>query len=70
MLGIENKEKDLSIGVAYMHYRKKPCLVVRRGNVQTKYASFNDIESAYLFLDEFTELLNMPKQDWRKEIIN
>lgn len=33
---------DTTIGVAYMPPRIKPCLVIQKGNVLTKVASFND----------------------------
>lgn len=43
---------SFSIGVDYdMPYRKKPCLVVMQGNEECKYASFNDKESADMFLN-------------------
>ena len=52
------------IGIGYIPYRLKPCLVIREGNAITKYASFNNTESAREFMDAFTEFLGMPKIDW------
>ena len=50
--------EDLVIGVEYnMPYRKKPCLVVMRGNAMVKYATFNNVYSAEEFMKIFQDFL-------------
>jgi len=52
----------VSIGVeTEMPYRKKPCLVVKKGNTGTKYASFNNMESAQEFMNIFAEFVGAEK---------
>ena len=53
MVGISKRVggRKLTIGVSSMPYRKKACLVVEEGNTLTKYATFNNDESAYEFMD-------------------
>lgn len=51
MYGI--KKNDITICVSDMSYRKKKCLCVECGNTLTKYATFNNDESA----DEFMKIL-------------
>lgn len=66
MLGITNEAKDMTVCVSYLPGRKKPCLSVIRGNVETKYASFDNEESAYEFIEELMEILNLQKEDVRE----
>lgn len=55
MIGI--KGKNLTIGIAKLPERKKPCLVVCEGNVMTKVASFNDEESVRWFASKLEQLM-------------
>lgn len=66
MVGITKRtdKRKLTIGVTDMPYRKKPCLVVQEGNTLTKYASFNNEESAYEFMDLFCEFMGVERIDW------
>ena len=66
MVGISKltDKRKLTIGVACMPYRKKPCLVVQEGNELTKYASFNNDESAYEFMDLFCDFMGVERIDW------
>lgn len=57
----ENRVKDIGIGILDMKpARKKPCLVVRKGNQVIKVASFNNEESAVWFDEVFSEFLEIP----------
>lgn len=67
MTGYTNKNIDKSIGIGYMHQRLKPCLILREGNVETKLASFNNSESARLFIDSLAEIFNLEKTDWTSD---
>ena len=60
----ECKGKKIEIGVSYMPYRTKPCLVVCDGNAVTKYASFNNEYAAREFMDMFADFVGMPRIDW------
>lgn len=55
---------DIAIGVEYMPYRQKPCLVIKEGNAITKYASFNNEESAREFMDLMAYIVGFEKFDW------
>lgn len=57
-------ERKLSIGVSAMPYRKKLCLVVEEGNTLTKYATFNNDEAAYAFMDLFCDFIGVDRIDW------
>ncbi len=57
-------ERKLIIGVSEMPYRKKLCLVVEEGNTRTKYATFNNDESAYEFMDVFCDFMGIERIDW------
>ena len=57
----KNRVKDIGIGIMDMKpARKKPCLVVQKGNQIIKVASFNNEESAVWFNDVFSEFLEIP----------
>ena len=66
MVGITklNGDRKLTIGVSPMPYRKKLCLVVEEGNTLTKYATFNNEESAYAFMDVFADFMGVERIDW------
>lgn len=66
MVGItkRNGNRKLTIGVATMPYRKKLCLVVEEGNTLTKYATFNNDESAYEFMNLFADFMGIERIDW------
>ena len=66
MVGItkRNGNRKITIGVSTMPYRKKLCLVVEEGNARTKYATFNNNESAYEFMDLFCDFMGVEKADW------
>lgn len=51
MIGISTmiKGEKVMIGIDTIPYRKKPCLVVIKGNCETKYASFNNEKAAEEF---------------------
>ena len=57
-------DKKITIGVSAMPGRKKLCLVVEEGNVLTKYASFNNDEAAYMFMDIFADFIGAERIDW------
>lgn len=66
MVGYKKRigETMVTIAVATMPYRKKPCLVVQKGNTIAKYASFNDDECAYKFMDIFADFIGAERIDW------
>lgn len=66
MLGISARigERKLTIGVSTMPYRKKLCLVVEEGNTLTKYATFNNEEAAYAFMDIFCDFAGVERIEW------
>lgn len=66
MVGItkRNGDRKLTIGVSTMPYRKKPSLVVEEGNTLTKYATFNNEEAAYAFMDLFADFIGIERIDW------
>lgn len=66
MVGISKRTGDrkLTIGVSDMPYRKKLCLVVEEGNMLTKYATFNNEEAAYQFMDLFADFMGVERIDW------
>ena len=66
MIGYSKRSDNnkISIGVSTMPYRKKLCLVVERGNTLTKYATFNNEEAAYEFMDIFAEFIGAEKIEW------
>lgn len=66
MVGISKRAGDrkLTIGVSEMPYRKKLCLVVEEGNALTKYATFNNEEAAYMFMDLFADFMGVERIDW------
>ena len=66
MVGISKVtgERKLTIGISTMPYRKKLCLVVEEGNTRTKYATFNNEESAYEFMDLFCDFMGVERIDW------
>ncbi len=57
-------DKEIIIGIAAMPYRKKLCLVVQEGNCLTKYATFNNDRSAYLFMDIFADFIGAERFEW------
>ena len=59
-----NGDRKLTIGVSTMPYRKKLCLVVEEGNTLTKYATFNNEEAAYAFMDLFVDFIGSERIDW------
>lgn len=66
MIGITKRtgKRRLTIGVSTMPYRKKLCLVVEEGNTLTKYATFNNEEAAYAFMDLFADFMGVERIDW------
>lgn len=66
MVGFQKRvgEKKITIGVSTMPGRKKLCLVVEEGNELTKYASFNNEEAAYLFMDIFADFIGAERIEW------
>ena len=66
MVGItkRNGDRKLTIGVSTMPYRKKLCLVVEEGNTITKYATFNNEEAAYEFMDLFADFTGVERIEW------
>ena len=70
MIGYSNTEKkDIALGIDYMSERKKPCLVLKEGNIYTKLASFNNEVSARAFMDVLAKLLNAEKIDWKADYV-
>ena len=66
MVGItkRNGYRNMTIGVSTMPYRKKLCLVVEEGNTLTKYATFNNEEAAYEFMDLFADFIGVERIEW------
>ena len=66
MVGItkRNGYRKMTIGVSTMPYRKKLCLVVEEGNTLTKYATFNNEEAAYEFMDLFADFIGVERIEW------
>ena len=56
--------RSIAIGVSIMPYRKKLCLVVEEGNTLTKYATFNNEQSAYEFMDIFADFISAKRIEW------
>lgn len=63
MFGIGKRmgERILAIGVSEMPHRKKLCLVVGDGNKRTKYATFNNTEAAYEFMDLLCDFVGVER---------
>lgn len=57
-------ERKIAIGVSDMPGRKKLCLVVEEGNALTKYASFNNDEAAYAFMDILADFIGAERIEW------
>lgn len=66
MIGYQREidSKKITIGVSTMPNRKKLCLVVSGGNYITKYATFNNEEVAYEFMDIFADFIGTERIDW------
>lgn len=66
MVGItkRNGYRKMTIGVSTMPYRKNLCLVVEEGNTLTKYATFNNEEAAYEFMDLFADFIGVERIEW------
>lgn len=56
--------RKITIGIGILPDRKKPCLMIREGNVSTKYASFNNDEAAYKFMDIFADFIGAERIEW------
>ena len=69
MFGFESANENILIGVSYLPRRKKPCLIIRKGNTITKYASFNDDQAAKEFMDILANFMGFPRIDWNIEDI-
>lgn len=54
---------DKGFGVMGMPYRKKPCLAVREGNAYTKVASFNNEQSAEIFMDFVADFFDVKRKE-------
>lgn len=63
MVGISKRtgNRKLTIGVSKVPYRKKLCLVVEEGNTLTKYATFDNEEAAYKFMDLFCDFMDVER---------
>ena len=53
---IKSNGQPTTLGIAHLSRRKKPCLVLVKDNKLVKLASFNDDNSARLFLDAMLKL--------------
>lgn len=51
------KKGDTSIEAVTISVYKKPCLCITKGNVLTKYASFNSEEAAWEFMQLLAEFV-------------
>ncbi len=60
-VGIQNN--GIFIGAVYVPNRKKPCLVVERGDQYTVIGSFINTASTEYFEKSLRELLNVPEQE-------
>lgn len=61
--GIRNDNLDRTIGVGTMPNRKKLCLIIQEGNCETKYATFNNNESATEFMIKLAEMVGLEWSD-------
>lgn len=52
---------DTSIGAATYLDRKRPAIIVQRGNSASVYGYFKDANCAKLFMDELAELVGAKK---------
>lgn len=50
-----------------MPERRKPCLCIQMGNVITKVASFNDYNSAKVYMDFMAEMFNLTPIEWNSD---
>lgn len=57
--GIRNDNLDMTIGVGTMPNRKKLCLIIQEGNCETKYATFNNDESAKEFMEKLANMVGL-----------
>lgn len=66
MVGISKRvgNRKMTIGISEMPFRKKLCLVVEEGMTRTKYATFNNEEAAYAFMDAFCDFMGVERVDW------
>ena len=60
---VRNPKSDMIIGVSNIPYRKKLCLVIREGNIITKYATFKDAETAIEFVHKLMEFIEPKEQN-------
>lgn len=54
---------DVSIGAGTYPDRKRPAIIVQRGNFATVYGYFKDAICAALFMDELAELVGAKEED-------
>lgn len=66
MTGYEKRigDRKIAIGLGILPDRKRPCLLVREDNVTTKCASFNDLETAYMFFELFADFIGAERIEW------
>lgn len=69
MIGYCSNNEDVAFGVMYFPERKKPCLVVKDKNVFTKVASFNNEESAIIFMNTVSKVFNIQEIGWNGDNI-
>ena len=54
---------DVSIGAAEYPDRKRPAIIVQKGNYAVVYGYFRDIDSARTFMNELAQLIGAKKED-------
>ena len=71
MTGIEREidGKKVCIGIERFPYRKKYGLGVKIGNVCTKVATFNNVDSARFFMNKLCAFVGIAPIDWNGDDI-
>lgn len=59
------KSGDMKFGIMSMPYRKKPCLAIydADSNCYMKVASFNNIDSAAIFMQYVADMLGIERKE-------
>ncbi len=56
---------DVSIGAAEYPDRKRPAIIVQKGNSAGVYGYFRDIDNARAFMNELAQLVGAKKEGYR-----
>lgn len=61
MIGYSCNKKDFNIAVGYMPKKRKPSLMVLKGNTATEYATFKSEKTALEFMDILADFFDIEK---------